>query len=70
MYNNNYNYDYYIFIKEIIKNTNLLSSSNKNVIKALDDTIKVFNSLSSLNQQEINAYLQILFLSLSSSKMN
>ena len=68
MYNNNYNY--YIFIKEVIKNTNLLSSSNKNVIKALDDTIKVFNSLSSLNRQEINAYLQILFLSLSSSKMN
>lgn len=66
--NNNAIYDYATFVREVNKYIEQQRiNSNMKVIKALDDTIKVYDSLNKLNPEEANVYLQILFASLTAS---
>ncbi len=68
MNNNNITYDYATFVKEVNRYVEQQRiNSNMKVIKALDDTIKVYDSLNKLNPEEANLYLQILFASLTAS---
>lgn len=66
--NNNEIYDYATFVREVNKHAEQQrNSSNQKVFKALEDTIKTLDSMSKLNQQEANMYLQILSISLTAS---
>lgn len=68
MNNNNITYDYATFVREVNRYVEQQRiNSNMKVIKALDDTIKVYDSLNKLNPEEANLYLQILFASLTAS---
>lgn len=68
MNNNNITYDYDTFVIEVNKYVEQQRiNSNMKIIKALDDTIKVYDSLNKLNPEEANVYLQILFASLTAS---
>lgn len=61
---NNEIYDYATFAREVNRyDEQQRNNSNQKVFKALQDTIKTFDSLNELNQQEVNMYLQILFAS-------
>lgn len=67
---NNEKYDYAIFVREVNRYAEQQrNSSNQKVFKALQDTIKTFDSLNELNQQETNMYLQILSVSLTASNI-
>lgn len=67
---NNEIYDYATFVREVNRYAEQQrNSSNQKVFKALQDTIKTFDSLNELNQQENNMYLQILSVSLTASNI-
>lgn len=67
---NNEIYDYATFVREVNRYAEQQrNSSNQKVFKALQDTIKTFDSLNELNQQETNMYLQILSVSLTASNI-
>ena len=66
--NNNIMYDYATFVREVNRYVSQQRlNSNMKVVKALDDTIKVYDLLNKLNPEEANMYLQILFASLTAS---
>ena len=67
---NNEIYDYATFVREVNRYAEQQrNNSNQKVFKALQDTIKTFDSLNELNQQETNMYLQILSVSLTASNI-
>ena len=67
---NNEIYDYATFVRKVNRYAEQQrNSSNQKVFKALQDTIKTFDSLNELNQQETNMYLQILSVSLTASNI-
>ena len=68
--NNNEIYDYDAFVREVSKYAEQQrNNSNQKVFEALQDTIKMLNSMNKLNTQEANMYLQILFVSLTASSI-